>query len=304
MVTYGYDAVGNRVRETERDGASTVLADRQGVFDNLNRLQTLTDTARPVDDPERLTTFEWDANGNQVGKIVGSGPTAVTTRYVYDTRDKLVEAQQASGPGGSSTSILGRFQYDFEGRRTKKIGEEGLRQYVYDQTSLLAEYDASGSPKAKYDYGSDRLISLFRTDEGRRYFSLDGLRSVVNLTDDTGSAVASLPPRSLGQLQIPSRARPPHATASPSPGTSSTTRPASTTPRPATSIPSSAASSPRTASSARSTSRRACIGTCTQRIGQPSSSTQRDTSSGKRSMRRLIDRPITATGSSPDSTPS
>ena len=88
-------------------------------------------------------------------------------------------------------STLGRFQYDFEGRRTKKIGEEGLRQYVYDQTSLLAEYDDASSLVAKYDYGSDRLISLFRRDEPRRYFSLDGLRTVVNLTDDTGSIAAS-----------------------------------------------------------------------------------------------------------------
>jgi RHS repeat-associated protein len=205
VVTYAYDAVGNRIRETERDGAGTVLADRQGVFDNLNRLQSLTDTARPAEDPERLTTFEWDANGNQTAKTVGSvgsGESAVTTRYAYDTRDKLVEARQASGSGGSS--ILGRFQYDFEGRRTKKIGEEGLRQYVFDQTSLLAEYDSAGLQKAKYDYGSDRLIALTRSDEGRRYFSLDGLRSVVNLTDDSGSPVASYHLDPWGNFRFPS----------------------------------------------------------------------------------------------------
>ena len=107
---------------------------------------------------------------------------------------------------GQGESILGRFQYDFDGRRTKKIGEDGIRQYVYDQTSLLLEYDENGLPKAKYDYGSDRLISLTRADEGRRFFSFDGLRSVTNLTDDAGSAVASLPPRRLGQLPLPERA--------------------------------------------------------------------------------------------------
>jgi RHS repeat-associated protein len=122
---------------------------------------------------------------------------------VYDARDKLVEVQSAPDLTSSSTSILGRFQYDFEGRRTKKIGEEGLRQYVYDQTSLLAEFDASGLLRAKYDYGSDRLISLTRTDEGRRYFSLDGLRSVVNLTDDSGSTVASYHIDAWGNFRFP-----------------------------------------------------------------------------------------------------
>ena len=144
LVTYGYDAVGNRVRETEKDSADVVLADKQGLFDNANRLTELTDLVAPTNS----TTFTWDPNGNQLSKTTAG----VTTENRYDLRDKLVEVVQ-----GAST--LGRFQYDFEGRRTKKIGEEGLRQYVYDQTSLLAEYDAAGLQKAKYDYGSDRLIS-------------------------------------------------------------------------------------------------------------------------------------------------
>ena len=135
--------------------------------------------------PANSTTFTWDPNGNQLTKTVGTGQP---TEYRYDIRDKLVETVQ--GP-----STLGRFQYDFQGRRNQKIGEDGVKQYVYDQTSVLAEYDEAGIQKAKYDYGSDRLISLFRTDEGRRYFHLDGLRSVVNLTDDAGCRRGQLPPR-------------------------------------------------------------------------------------------------------------
>ena len=188
MVTYGYDAVGNRVRETEKDRPTSILADKQGVFDNANRLTELTDLVAPAN----TTTFTWDPNGNQLTKTTAG----VTTENRYDLRDKLVEVVQ-----GAST--LGRFQYDAQGRRNLKIGEDGLRQYVYDQTSLLAEYDASGTQKAKYDYGSDRLISLTRTDEGRRYFSLDGLRSVVNLTNDSGSAVASYHLDAWGNFRFP-----------------------------------------------------------------------------------------------------
>jgi RHS repeat-associated protein len=188
VVRYEYDAVGNRIRETEKDSADAILADKQGVFDNANRLTELTDLVALANS----TSFTWDKNGNQLTKTTAG----VTTENRYDLRDKLVEVVQ-------DASTLGRFQYDPQGRRNLKIGEEGLRQYVYDQTSLLTEYDASGIQKAKYDYGSDRLISLTRNDEGRRYFSLDGLRSVVNLTDDDGAAVASYHLDAWGNFRFP-----------------------------------------------------------------------------------------------------
>ena len=70
----------------------------------------------------------------------------------------------------------------------KKIGEgtagnSGIRQYVYDQTSRLVEYDETGSAVARFNYGSDRLISMWHAGEGTRFYHLDGLRSVIALTD-------------------------------------------------------------------------------------------------------------------------
>ncbi len=195
-VAYGYDAVGNRTRESERDLAGNLLSDKQGAFDAINRLTSLTDLAKPEGDPARVTSFGWDRNGNQTSKTTAG----TTTEYLYDVRDKMVEVVQGA-------SILGRFQYDFEARRSLKVGEglpsDNVRQYVYDQTSLLLEYDATGNEKAKYDYSSDRLISLFRQDEGRRYFSFDGLRSVVNLTDDSGVAAASYHWNAWGEPRFP-----------------------------------------------------------------------------------------------------
>jgi RHS repeat-associated protein len=191
VVTYGYDAVGNRISEQTREPGGALLDSKQGTFDGVNRLTALADLV----DPTQTVVFGYDRNGNQTRKQKGS---AEPTLFTYDVRDKLVEV-------GQGTSILGRFQYDCDGRRTKKIGEEGIRQYVYDQTSLLAEYDEDGVQKAKYDYGSDRLISLTRPDEGRRFFSFDGLRSVTNLTDDTGSAVASYHLDAWGNFRFPSQ---------------------------------------------------------------------------------------------------
>ncbi|MGE0454257.1 MAG: RHS repeat domain-containing protein [Vicinamibacteria bacterium] len=191
-VGYGYDAVGNRERETETDASGAVLADKQGIFDSLNRLTSLVDLV----DPAGSTAFTWDRNGNQLSKTLGEGASATTTSYVYDVRDRLVEVQQSS-------SILSRFAYDFEGRRSRKIGSEGVRQYVYDDTSLYLEYDDASASVAKYDYGSDRLISLTRRDEPRRYFHLDGLRSVTNLTSDDGSTAASYHLDAWGNYRFP-----------------------------------------------------------------------------------------------------
>ncbi len=188
VVAYGYDTVGNRIRETEKDTVGAVLADKQGVFDNLNRLTSLNDLV----DGSKSTVFGYDDNGNQTSKTVGGA----TTEYRYDCRDKLIEVASVGG-------VLGRFQYDFQGRRNRKVGSDGIVQYLYDQTSVLAEYDETGTQKARYDYGSDRLISMSRSGEGRRWYSLDGLRSVVNLTDDSGSLVASYHLDAWGNFRFP-----------------------------------------------------------------------------------------------------
>jgi RHS repeat-associated protein len=192
FVRYEYDRVGNRIRETERAGDSggTVIADRQGVFDDLNRLTALNDLVG-----SEQTAFEWDANGNQTARTQGG----VTTAFRYDARDRMVEV-------GQGTGILGRYQYDAEGRRSKKIGAEGLRQFVYDDTATLVEYDESGAKVGKYDYGLDRLVSATLAGEGRRFYTFDALGSVTALTADDGSAVARYQLDAWGSFRRPSQA--------------------------------------------------------------------------------------------------
>ena len=105
--------------------------------------------------PANSTTFTWDPNGNQTSKTTTIDGNTVTTNYVYDVRDKLVEVHQG-------TSTPAEYQYDAEGRLLKKIGEEGIRQYVHDQTSRLVEYNEAGAVVARFHYGSDRLLSMWQ----------------------------------------------------------------------------------------------------------------------------------------------
>jgi RHS repeat-associated protein len=175
VVIYSYDAVGNRTSETERDPSGIVVSQKVAVFDRTNRLSTVTDAVNPANN----ATFTYDRNGNLTGRTTPTG----TTTYAYDIRDQLVETQ-------AGDQISGRFAYDAFGRRYLKIGNEGVRQYLYDQTSLLQEFMEHGVEVAKYEWGADRLASFVRQNGPRLYYHFDGLGSIAALTDGTGTVAA------------------------------------------------------------------------------------------------------------------
>ncbi len=174
-VAYGYDKVGNRTAETEWDAAGVVVSEKVAAFDQANRLSTVTDAVNPANN----TTFTYDRNGNLTAKTTAAGATI----YEYDLRDQLVEVRQGQ-------QIAARFAYDAFGRRYLKIGNEGFRQYLYDQTSLLQEFTEHKVEVAKYEWGGYRLESQFRLDEPRRYLHFDALGSVAALTEASGSVAA------------------------------------------------------------------------------------------------------------------
>jgi RHS repeat-associated protein len=122
-----------------------------------------------------------DPNGNTTSKTTAG----VTTNFLFDIRDQLGEVRQAS-------NILGRYGYDFQGRRILKIGDDGRRQYTYDQLSVVTEADQVNATVSKYDYGMDQLVRLDNRGEGRSFFHLDFLGSTVGLTDTAGAARQSI----------------------------------------------------------------------------------------------------------------
>ena len=109
----------------------------------------------------------------------------VETRFLYSIRDQLGEVQQG-------TDILGRYGYDYDGRRILKIGADGRRHYTYDQLSVITEADETNATVSKYEFGPDQLLSLNNRNEGRSFFHLDILGSTVNLTQPNGSARQSI----------------------------------------------------------------------------------------------------------------
>jgi RHS repeat-associated protein len=122
-----------------------------------------------------------DPNGNTTSKTA----SGVTTNFLFDIRDQLGEVRQGA-------SVLGRYGYDYDGRRILKIGDDGRRQYTYDQLSVVTEADQLNATVSKYDYGMDQLVRLDNRGEGRSFFHLDFLGSTVGLTDAAGGARQSI----------------------------------------------------------------------------------------------------------------
>jgi RHS repeat-associated protein len=187
-VTYGYDGVGNRIAETVKDAAGVVVSSKTAAFDAINRLSQVTDSVDSSND----ATLTYDENGNLRTRTTASA----TVQFTYDLRDLLVETSEGS-------SITARFAYDAFGRRYLKIGADGLRQYLYDDTSLLQELDAEQQDVARYEYGADRLVSVLRRDEPRRFYHQDALGSVTALTDASGEVAARYHLDAWGNFRFP-----------------------------------------------------------------------------------------------------
>ena len=176
-VTYGHDRAGNRETEAVTDPQTeAVLESKTGHFDNANRLTELTDNL----DANQTTTLGWDRNGN----LLSETKAAVTTNYRYDLRDTLAEVER----GGQT---LARFLGDFDERRVLKIGDparpggSGVQEYVYNGSRLILDVE-NGQPVCRYEWTNEELVSLLQSGGQRRYFALDGLETVLALTDEQG----------------------------------------------------------------------------------------------------------------------
>jgi RHS repeat-associated protein len=182
-VTYGHDGAGNRKTEVVTDPQTeAVLESKTGHFDDANRLTELTDNL----DAAQTTTLVWDKNGN----LLSETKAGVTTTYRYDLRDTLAEVERGGQP-------LVRFLGDFNERRILKIGDptrpegSGAQEYLYNGSRLVLDVE-NGQPVSRYEWTNEELVSLLENGGQRRYFALDGLETVLALTDEAGLATDRL----------------------------------------------------------------------------------------------------------------
>ncbi len=169
---FTYDPVGNRL---------TSAAHNDWTYNNRNELISYDGV-----------TYSYDANGNTISKIDGSG----TTNYTYNYENRLVRADFPDG-------TYAEYVYDVKGRRIEKSVDGNVTGFLYDGSHLLAEYDSLGSLIRNYFYGADQYNPLLMKENGSVYFYLkDHLGTPKKLIDESGTVVWSGNYNSFGKMTI------------------------------------------------------------------------------------------------------
>jgi RHS repeat-associated protein len=153
--SYAYDKVGNR----------TTVDSVNYTDNNLNQYTQV-----------NSVNFSYDNNGN----LTSDG----NNTYTYDRVNRLATASS----GGNSAS----YTYDAFNRRVSKTVNSTTTYYVYDGADVAAEYSSAGVLQAEYVLGAnvDEVLAMDRNST-RYYYSYDGLGSVTDITNSSGTTLES-----------------------------------------------------------------------------------------------------------------
>ncbi len=175
--TYTYDPVGNRLTDNNKPGIWS--------YNKNNQLTGIgTDTS-----------YIYDSNGS----ITSKSTAGVTTDYVYNSDNRLIEVKQ-----GATT--IATYSYDPFGLRISKNVAGVVTYFMYADEGLIAEFDAGGTLIREYGYKPD---SLWGTDPtylktgGQYYFyQNDHLGTPKKLTAANGAVVWSAEYQAFGGLLV------------------------------------------------------------------------------------------------------
>ncbi|RLB37471.1 MAG: hypothetical protein DRH20_07690, partial [Deltaproteobacteria bacterium] len=164
VITYSYDAVGNRLTKTDQTG-TTVYE-----YDDNDRL--ISETG-----PGLAFTYGYDANGNRIWK----SDAITVSSNTFDYEDRLISAE-----GGQ---VL--YRYDPDGLRIEKRSQGIVTKYVYDRNRkhprVLREENEVGDPVAVFTWGDTLNPLSMARGGGVSYYLSDGnlnVRTLVNGSRD------------------------------------------------------------------------------------------------------------------------
>jgi RHS repeat-associated protein len=143
--TYGYDQYGNRNAFSQIVGSQTLA------INNLTMPTVVAATNRF----SASQGYSYDKNGNVTTDPASSGRT-----FIFNGDNKQTEVKN------SSNYTIGRYFYDGEGRRVKKVTDLETTVFVYSNGKLIAEYSTATPPSnptinytATDQLGSPRIIT-------------------------------------------------------------------------------------------------------------------------------------------------
>jgi len=191
-----YDAVGNRT-QLDRTLQTDPLEVTSYTYNNIYELTNVAGA--------QTNTYDYDSVGNRelVNGVESYTPNTLNqysnvggTTYLYDTMGNLL----FDGANNYTYDEENRLQsfnigitnadyaYDALNRRVSKTVEGTTTYFVYDGDEVIAEYDNFGTLEAEYVTGNsiDEVLTMERGGV-TYYYHYDGLGSVTELTDDSGS---------------------------------------------------------------------------------------------------------------------
>jgi RHS repeat-associated protein len=221
---YVLDAVGNRTRVVEADGARVTWSydssyqltreRRSGAnaydvtysYDAAGNRRTMLSggvtTTYTCDAANQLTSsldntgttnYSYDAAGNKTSQVAPGGGR---TTYAWDYEDRLTKIVLPSGTRNT-------FLYDADGKRIQKQDSTGTLNGIWDQASILEETDASNVTQVLYTqvpsfFGG--VLSQIRAGVPR-FFLSDGLGSTDRLTDSSANITDSYTYQAFGSVK-------------------------------------------------------------------------------------------------------
>ena len=194
--TFGYDAVGNKLKTTEFSGLATASRVTDQSFDYMGRLVQVTGSAPTTGADRPVTFYEYDKAGNQTSVTQTStalGAIQKTTQFVYDNMNRLVQTQSphpvtgATG-GGPVTSST----YDLAGRLIASTDAlNRVTRYTYDELDRQIRMAGADPNGATASTTSDTIPSETRTfyDAAGNIAATD-VRRLVNPSTLAGSTAS------------------------------------------------------------------------------------------------------------------
>lgn len=195
--SYSYDGAGNMTAVTDPLSHTTTY-----IYDSAGNMTTQTD---PL---SNTITYTYDANGNRLTeartRTTPGGVVTMTTQYVYDGQDRLIETgypdgsttqteYNASGQQSATVDQLGRrtsYEYDSRGNLTRVIYPDGTDEsYTYDAEGrkLTATNQAGHTTTYAYDT-ADRLLRTTFPDGTFSRTEYDPAGQVRRSIDERGNA--------------------------------------------------------------------------------------------------------------------
>lgn len=150
ITSYNYDSNGNMISLIGPMGEGT-----QYTYDQNGFMTSETSTAGIT------TNIIFDGNGNQLEKSVTIGSDTTTTKYVYDSSNRLIETINAYGYSRKT-------EYNSIGKKSAEINEMDARtEYRYDDFANLTDIIYPDGAEESYSYDAERRM-IASTDRGGR----------------------------------------------------------------------------------------------------------------------------------------